>query len=288
MGGEWSLVAFTITGQLAWGLYMFVGIPVYFGLADAGARLGRAGRLEFLLAVLALLTAATALSLFHLHRPVKAYRTLVNLGRSWLSREILTLVLFGAAVSALAISERTGIGGPEAGRRLFVLGGLAGLLFVLAMSRLYMLPSVPAWNGISTPLSFFLTAAALGAVAAAFLLSRPSALPPAPRPVLAMAFCGLAASLVNATLLAPVYGLFGAKPRPSLRPPGAGSALLHAARLFFFAAGGVILAAVLAAGEGRGPTPDLTLAMLLAVFVLAVAGEVSGRFLFYGLSGRRK
>jgi anaerobic dimethyl sulfoxide reductase subunit C (anchor subunit) len=288
MGGEWSLVAFTVTGQLAVGLYLFVGIPVYLGLGDAGSRLGRAGRLDFLLAVLALLVLATALSLFHLHHPVKAYRTLVNLGRSWLSREILSLLFFAAAVAALTILEWRAAGGPALGSRiLFILGGLAAVLFLATMSKLYMLPSVPTWNRIYTPLSFFLTSAVLGALAAAFLLSWGG--PPKPWPFPALAFCGLAASFLNAVLLAPVYGVFGARPRPSLWPPGTGSAFLHAVRSFLLAAGGVILMIVLAAHEETSlERPGRAPALLLAVFVLAVAGEVSGRFLFYGLSGRRK
>jgi len=290
MGGEWSLVAFTITGQLAAGLYLFIGFPIYFGLGDAGTRLGGGGRLDFLLAVLGLLAAATILSLFHLHHPVKAYRTLVNLGRSWLSREILSLLFFGAVVAALTILEWRAAGGPSPGSRLlFVLGGLAAVLLLTTMSRLYMLPSMPTWNRIYTPLSFFLTSAVLGACATAFLLSLPGGSPPAPRPYLILAFSGLAASFLNSALLTPVYGVFGVKPRQTLRPSGTGSAFLHAVRLFLLAAGGVILVTVLATHEqgslerlGRAPR------MLLAAFVVAVAGEVSGRFLFYGLSDRRQ
>src|SRR5512135_1935266 len=124
MGGEWSLVAFTITGQLAAGLYLLLGVASYFGLTDAAARLGRTGRLEFLTVVLALLAAATALSIFHLHHPTKAYRTLANLGRSWLSREIFSLLVFGAAAGAQAVCELRGIGGPAGVKALFILGGL--------------------------------------------------------------------------------------------------------------------------------------------------------------------
>lgn len=288
MGGEWPLVAFTITGQLAVGVYLFVGIPVYFGLGGAGALLSDGKRPGFLPAVLVLLAAATALSLFHLHHPVKAYRTLVNLGRSWLSREILSLLLFAAAAGALAFCEWRGVGGPGLGRALFIVGGLAGLLFLLSMSKLYMLPSVPIWNRLYTPLSFFLTSAVLGACAAVPLLRLPREDLWAVRPFLTFALCGLAASFLNAALLVPVYGVFGAKPLPSLRPPGVGSSLLHAVRLSSLVAGGIILAAVLTAGEESGPAAEHTPAMLAAVFVLAAAGEVSGRFLFYGLPGRRR
>lgn len=288
MGGEWSLVAFTITGQLAAGLYLLIGIPVYFGLGDAGAGLGDARRLGSLIAVLVLLAAATALSLFHLHHPAKAYRTLVNLGRSWLSREILSLLFFAGAAGTLTVCEWRGIGGPVLLRAVFVLGGLGAVLLLATMSRLYMLPSVPGWNQIYTPLSFFLTSAVLGTCATTVLISLPAGGPPTPRPFLTLAFCGLIASLLNAIFFAPVHGLLGARPRPSLRPPGADSALLHGARLLFMASGGVILAAILASGEGRGQAVGRAPVALAAVFVLAAAGEVSGRFLFYGLSGRGK
>jgi anaerobic dimethyl sulfoxide reductase subunit C (anchor subunit) len=287
MGGEWPLVAFTITGQLAVGAYLFLGVPIYFGLSDAAGWLGGGGRPGFLLAVLGLLAVATVLSFFHLHHPVKAYRTLVNLGRSWLSREILSLLFFATTVGVLAVYERRRIGGPGLGKALFIVGGLAGLLFLLSMSKLYMLPSVPTWNRLYTPLSFFLTSAVLGACAAVFLLSLPREDPSAARPFLTLALCGLAASFLNAALLAPVHGVCGVKPLPSLRPPGFGPSLLHAVRLSSLVAGGVILAAVLATGGGRGPAAEHTPAILAGVFVLAAASEVSGRFLFYGLSGRR-
>ncbi len=291
MGGEWSLVAFTITGQLAAGLYLAVGVPVYFGLGDAAARLGRSGRLGFLTVVLVLLAVATALSIFHLHHPAKAYRTLANLGRSWLSREILSLLVFGAAAGALTVCEWAGIGGPTGPRALFILGGLGAVLLLVTMSRLYMLPAMPDWDRVHTPLSFLLTAAVLGAVAAAFAMSLPSGSPPqwraVPQPLLAASVCGIVASLLNAALLAPVYGILGSKPGPSLRPPGPASSFLHVARLIALAVGAAIIVTVVVAGDGRGPSAGRVPAMLAAAFVLAAAGEVSGRFLFYGLSGRR-
>ena len=42
-----------------------------------------------------------------------------------------------------------------------------------------------------------------------------------------------------------------------------------------------------AAGDGRGQSAERTVAMLVAVFVLVMVGEVSGRSIFYCLSGRR-
>jgi hypothetical protein len=110
---------------------------------------------------------------------------------------------------------------------------------------------------------------------------------PKPHPVIELALCGFAASFANAALLAPVYGVFGVKPGPSLRPPGAGSALLHAARLLLLAGGGIILAAMSMAGEGTGRARERAPVLLAVAFLLIATSEVSVRFLFYGLSGRR-
>ncbi len=287
MRGEWSLVAFTIAGQFAAGFYLIAGIPVYLDPGEAGAWLGRVGGLEFLADVLVLLAIAAALSLFHLHRPVKAYLALANLGKSWLSREILALALFAAATGTLTICEWRGVGGPGLLRALFILGGLGAVLLLLTMSRLYMLPSVPSWNRAYTPVSFLLTAMALGAVSVACLISFHGGVPSLARPFLILSLCALVGSFASSVLIAPVHGVFGARPRPSVRPPVAGSALLHAARLFLLAAGGLMLAAILAAAQGRGPGVGHAPVMLALGFVLITAGEVCGRFLFYGLSGQR-
>jgi anaerobic dimethyl sulfoxide reductase subunit C (anchor subunit) len=284
---EWSLVAFTVIGQLAVGIYVFIGGPLFlFGGMPVG--IGGAGaRLALVLAVLGFMAAATVLSLFHLYHPVRAHKIFSNIGTSWLSREILFELVFVAIAGLLGFFEWRRIGSPGFIRALFGLGGLAGLLFILSMARLYMLPAVPAWNRLSTPASFFLTSLDLGALAATVFFGVLTETPPFYQLLLVVALVLVTAGFVGAALLAPGHGLFGEKPGPSLRPPGGGNSGLHAARLSALLAGAALLAAVVTSKGG----PVLGVAahpgVLLAAFFLAAAGEISGRFLFYGLPGRR-
>jgi len=286
MAGEWSLVAFTIVGQFAVGMYLFIGGPLFLGPAWPGAAAAGA-RLALLLAVLACLAVATGLSLFHLHHPLRAYKIFRNLGTSWLSREIFFELLFLGTTGLLIFHELKNDGGAGLAKALFVSGGLAGGLFIMAMSRLYMLPAVAAWDHPHTPLSFGLTSLMLGSLASAayFGLSanRPDFYPVLPT----LALVAVGACLVNAALLAPGQGIFGAKSRPSLRPPGAATSRLHVARIAALSGAAVLLVAGVAAGEGRILGIAGRPVVLLASLLLAAAGEVSGRFLFYRLSGRR-
>ena len=286
MAGEWSLVAFTITGQLAVGIYAFIGGPLFLGAATPGIAAGGA-RLAVVLAVLGCLAVATGLSLFHLHHPFRAYKVFSNLGTSWLSREIFFELLFLGIAGLLGLREWRGVGGADFAKALFVLGGLAGGLFILAMSRLYMLPAVAPWNHAYTPLSFFLTSLVLGSVAAAVFFGLSAERPVAYRILPAVSLVFIMACLVNAAFLAPGRGIFGAKSGPSLRPPGLGTSRLHATRIFGLLGAAVLLATGIAAGEGRLLGIAVRPVVLIVVFLLVAAAEISGRFLFYGLSGRR-
>lgn len=286
MAGEWSLVAFTIVGQLAVGIYVFVGGPLFLGAASPGGPAGGA-RLALVLAVLGCLAVATGLSLFHLHNPFRAYNVFSNLGTSWLSREIFFELLFLGITGLLGFREWRGAAGGDFAKALFVSGGLAGGLFILAMSRLYMLPAVAAWNHAHTPLSFCLTSLMLGSLASSVVFGLSTERPVFYRVLPAIALVSVAACLVNAVFLAPGRGIFGAKAGPSLRAPGVGTSRLHVARVSGLSGAAVLLAAGVAAGAGRVAGIAGRPAVLIVAFVLAAAGEISGRFLFYGLSGRR-
>jgi anaerobic dimethyl sulfoxide reductase subunit C (anchor subunit) len=286
MAGEWSLVAFTVLGQLAVGIYFFIGGPLYFGEGLSGAAAAGA-RPASVLAVLGSLAVATVLSLFHLHHPIRAHKIFSNLGTSWLSREILTELLFMGIIGVLGFCDWRRIGGEGTLKVLFVFGGLAGGVFILTMSRLYMLPSVQSWNRVYTPLSFCLTALVLGSLASVVFFGLSAAMPPFIGLLPVVSLVSVVACLASASLLAPGYGVFGAKPEPSLRQPGGTASWLHAARISGLLSAAVLLGAAVAAKDGPilGIAPRS--AVFFAVFFLAAAGEVSGRFLFYSLSGRR-
>ena len=173
---------------------------------------------------------------------------------------------------------------------------LTGVLFLVSMSKLYMLDSLPAWNSAYTAISFSLTALILGAMATAWVTGSAPGQPGSFLSALwtAAAFF-IASDILFAALLTPRYGLAGHRSAPSLRPPSGAHRLLHLGRLALLGAG-LILIVMSRAGSvtGRaaafgsapaGPAgrawPVLTIAL-----VLVIAAETAGRFLFYSLVRR--
>jgi DMSO reductase anchor subunit len=164
--------------------------------------------------------------------------------------------------------------------------GLAGILFILSMSKLYMLQTVPPWNQAYTPLSFFMTSLSLGALAAALVrasgadtLSRSGA-------YILLAFVFVAAEAALSFLIAPGHGVFGYRSGPSLRPPAEAHRTLHLVRLTLLLMGLALIRGAMVAGEGRAASGLGGNGLLAVALALVLAGQVAGRFLFYGLFGR--
>jgi len=136
---ELPLVAFTLLGQMAAGmaLFSFSSGPL---------------TTPFLIVMGALIGASGLASLLHLGRPMNAWRALTHLKKSWLSREILMFVLFGASwLLSLAM--------PGMGKLPLTICGI-GLVY--SMAQVYRLRSVPAWDTNRTLLAFIGSAITLG------------------------------------------------------------------------------------------------------------------------------
>jgi anaerobic dimethyl sulfoxide reductase subunit B (iron-sulfur subunit) len=142
---ELPLIAFTLLAQMAVGIALFsffsgpLNIPI---LVTLGGLIGF-GALT---------------SLLHLGTPLNAWRTLNHLKKSSLSREILMFGLFGASWLVCLVL-------PGMGKLPLALSGI-GLVY--NMAQVYRFKAAPAWNTWQTPVSFFLSAGVLGALAVHF------------------------------------------------------------------------------------------------------------------------
>ena len=135
--------------------------------------------------MLAVTGVALFAAIFHLGRPLHAYKALRMWKRSWLSREVLLFAVFsiaGAAYAALLLFNHFFVSSPNAfigdlnfgfptktfgndSLLMTFLGGfviLSGLAGVYASAKIYLVPARPAWNTIRTPIRFFLTGFILG------------------------------------------------------------------------------------------------------------------------------
>lgn len=123
--GEWGLLLFTTTlaGLAAWYVGALVGGPVVRTLPFLSA-----GALVM------------GLSVLHLGRPERAWRAVLHVRTSWLSREILLSGLFlgGAGLNLLFLPQL---------RVLAWTAGIAGFLSLMAVDRLYRVAlKVRPWN----------------------------------------------------------------------------------------------------------------------------------------------
>jgi anaerobic dimethyl sulfoxide reductase subunit C len=282
---EWPLVAFTILGQTAVGLFWFFHLPFLVRGRVPGYS-WRLGGLVVLALVFLLTALAAVLSFFHLRHPLRARRALGNLGSSWLSREILFELLFLALVAVAGWLGGLHNPGRELQWGLLAAAGLAGGLFLFSMAKLYMLPAVPAWRGAFTPLSFLSTTLVAGALTTevtARAVAGPGALSV---PLMPIALALIAGEIVLAAVATPRAGIRGGRRAPSLRPDEPPPRWLRPFRIAALVSGLIFVGIDLASGagdimNGAGPGPALLLA-----FLFVLAGETAGRFRFYGLAPR--
>lgn len=283
---EWPLVAFTIVGQTAFGLFLIAGAPLFFFRDPALGAPARGSRLPVVLTALGLMAAASFLSFFHLQHPWRAFRVLTNIKTSWLSREIFFELGFMALLAVLAFLLWKGVGQEGLHRSLFAAAGLCGVLFILSMSRVYMMKAVPVWDHAYTPASFFLTAFMLGSLAAAAFFGSWPEQPPLLRSLLICCLALVAAGFLAALFLAPEHGVFGIKAAASLSPPGSATAALHFARLALLCGGVIVLTACLFKTPSAAGSKSVAVFAVAVALLLVLAAEVLGRFHFYGLVGR--
>jgi len=162
---EWALIIFTILGQMSVGAFLVLGLVHFFAERKAGA--AEADRLSdrALLAIGPVLILGMLASLLHLGTPLNAYRAVANVGTSWLSREILSGVIFAVLGGLFAVMQWRKVGGFALRNIIAWITVAVGLVLVYSMSQVYVLPTQPAWDTWATPVSFFATTLLLGSLA---------------------------------------------------------------------------------------------------------------------------
>jgi len=234
-------------------------------------------------AVTALVTGLLALgvSVAHLGRPLYAFRAVIGLRRSWLSREIVAFNAFALLAAGYAAALWAGAGSAA----LTVLGGVtaaAGIAGVTSSVMVYAVTGRAWWRAGATSARFGATALACGLAS-----------------VLVTSLAGGAPATVNRALGALLALTCGAKlaweasflrahsrSRPPGRPDDLGRAALlmtrdlHRVTFARFLAGGAgaTLALMVAASGGSGALPTALAALALAT---VVAGELLERALFF-------
>lgn len=249
-------------------------------------------------AVVAVGLVALGASVLHLGRPRYAFRALLGLRTSWMSREILAFGLFaplsvayalalgGAHVTSFFGAQPPSPGGLRCAED--VLAALvisAGVSGVVCSTLLYHVTRRPWWSGFRTGFRFAMTALVLGLATHTLTLATGAFLSGG-----ALTAETVGTSLARALLAAVVLELVGEAEvfvhlRDPVLSPLRRSALLMARDLAPHAvarfATGLLGAGAAAVGAFGGPSLTARFVAATAAFALLAAGELIGRTLFF-------
>ena len=287
---EWALIIFTVLAQLSVGMLLVLLIVRAYVSAKANAE--QAARLTDrpLFAVAGLMVLALIASLFHLGKVTHVIGAVPNLGTSWMSREVVCSVTFMILTAVFAFAEWRKIGSQALRLLVGWLAVVVGMVLLVCMSMTYMLPAEPAWNTLATPILFFVTALLLGVLgAAAALMANRGAVQSKEADPVDGIMRGLAVAAVALLgiefLVTPLYMAYlsmqgtAALRSLSLMAGTYGAALFIRLVLVFLGAG--LLATHLYRNVSVSGSKNSLATLAYSAFVLVLASEVLGRFLFY-------
>jgi len=256
---HWPLVVMTVLTQLSVGAFATIWLLNLFG---ATTQLGIAA-----FASLAVGGLALSASTLHLGRPAFAYRALRMWRRSWLSREVLLFSLFSGIAGAYAGVLWLGLPGGTVVGALTVLVGIAG---VSASACIYRVPSRPAWNTPFTLVQFNLTAGVLGPLFAAAVGAGPTRW-----------LAAAAAAMGGGQLLLLAMRFLRCIASDSIELRGTARLLSTVLRRTLLLRGALLAAGAVAVPLLFGASTAAPLLTMAVALLLALAGEIVGRYLFF-------
>ena len=274
---EWPLMMFTLFSQLAIGTYImlfFIRWLLAKEDASSASQLTKSG----LMLTGPVMALALIFSLFHLGTPLGAVRSILNLGSSWLSREILTAGGFLVFWFVSYLAFRKG----KAGKGLGLLTSLIGLAAIFSMASIYSSSIRPAWTGLNTYIAFYGATFALGSAGAFTLvgLAARGKSGEQVRKILKAVLLVLGAGIVLPLLYLPVFigGLSSGIPAAQ-----ASAQLLSGTYLAPLVIRALLsLAGLVLLFLSLKKQASFSLNQVLPALLLVLAGEFIGRYVFYG------
>jgi formate dehydrogenase iron-sulfur subunit len=152
---HWPLAAMLVLTQLSVGVFAAGRI-----LEWRDPSFGAISRLHAATAAAVGLLALGA-SVFHLGRPLLAWRAILGLRHSWLSREIAAFGLFAVLAGWFALGEPIGVAA-KSSRLAAVSTVTAGIAGLLCSAMIYAVAGRPSWRAPVVVAKFFGTAVVLG------------------------------------------------------------------------------------------------------------------------------
>ncbi|MBP2666951.1 MAG: reductase anchor subunit [Firmicutes bacterium] len=275
---EWPLMMFTLLSQLAVGTYiilLFIRFSLMKNDVDLSVRLTNPG-LKVVGPIMAL---ALVLSVFHLGTPLGAYRAVLNLTSSWLSREI---IMAGGFFVFWFLSYSTFKQG-KPGVALGIVTALFGFAAVFSNASVHAMSVRPAWMDVNTYLAFYGTTFAMGCVGATSLVAfelKGSAVP-APagkilKTVAIIAGIAVAVPLVYTPFFVSTLNAGSSAAHDSAAMISGSYLMPLVIRAVLSLAGAVLLYSVM-----KKPQSILPVNQAFGALMLIAAGEFIGRYVFY-------
>lgn len=280
---EWPLMLFTFLSQLAIGTFIMLTLAqtLLSGKDEALAvKIVRPG----LTAAGPLMAVALLLSLFHLGKPFSAPLSILNLGTSWLSREIFTAGAFFVLWLVCFYLMRKG----KRSAAVSWAAAIFGLLAVISMAGIYSTSIRPAWTSANTYIVFLSTTfvlGVLGATASIVLALGNTSVSAEVAAVFKKLGLIAAAAVLIPLLYLPVYisGL-GAGGEAGLASISliSGYGFQIILRWLLTVAGlGLLFHVLYKQIKASGPVP---MPAVCGALGLIIAGEFLGRYLFYAIA----
>ncbi len=272
---EWPLIVFTLALQFACGLALAAT------LCDRNGTDANDVMRPLALSILPLALLGLLASLLHLGRPVSAWKSLLNLGNSRLSLEVLLTLLF--VVSAFVYAQAWWNHLAEHRLAIGMVTCALALAAVASSAAIYLIPTQPAWNSGWVPVSFFGTALLLGGAASAAFLNLDGA-----RRVHDISLAGVVLGslmlIVGAIWMAVVLsqgsadGFAAAQLQDALHALVSRYAVWFGLHLFLAGIVPILLAIMLWMGRNQAGARS---GLRLVLFLATVSGAIIGRRLMY-------
>jgi Fe-S-cluster-containing dehydrogenase component/DMSO reductase anchor subunit len=293
------VVMLTLT-QLAVGAFI---VDLVLGRV-LGTLAGRGLGFTNALFALALALAAMGASSLHLGRPQYAFRAVLGLRTSWMSREIVTLGLF--AFAGLAYAGCLALGRVEWAARLAAVAAGAGVAGVVCSVMVYAATRRDHWRGSLTGLKFGMTTLLLGLATVMMVSTVSTVVAGLAHPDGALPFwttpafreLGLALALASAiklgfelSILRHIHDRHHSVLKRSALLMVRDLRRVTLARFICGALGGVllpVLAVLLIAPRVTAATAPVLGALTIVIFLLSLAGELSERYLFFSAAPSSK
>ena len=167
---EWALPVYTILMQLAVGALLVLWVI----RSSARSRFEASEMDRMIRNPILVIVVTTVMGMggahFHLSKPFYSFLAVLNIGSSWLSREIFFTVLFLLSTAGLWYVSRNKNHHQKLITNLGWVAILFGLIVVYCMARIYILPAQEAWNSLSMIASFYTTTLLIGGMTIACLM----------------------------------------------------------------------------------------------------------------------